>query len=117
MRASASRPGSGDTSSTTTPAAAAAATGPAPPPVAGQYRVVYADPPWTFATYSRKGKGRSPEAHYGCMDLDAIKRLPVAEWAAADAVLLLWATDPLLDRALEVVRAWASPTRRWASTG
>jgi N6-adenosine-specific RNA methylase IME4 len=70
------------------------------------YRVIYADPPWTFATYSRKGKGRSAEAHYDCMDLEAIKRLPVAEWAADDAVLLLWATDPLLDRALEVARAW-----------
>jgi hypothetical protein len=34
------------------------------PPQAGQYRVIYADPPWRFATYSDKGKGRSAEAHY-----------------------------------------------------
>ncbi|MCB2055859.1 MAG: DNA methyltransferase [Geminicoccaceae bacterium] len=70
------------------------------------YRVIYADPPWTFRTYSRKGKGRSPEAHYDCMTLDDIKALPVADWAASDALLLMWATDPLLERALEVVRAW-----------
>ena len=38
------------------------------------YRVIYADPPWTFATYSRKGKGRSAEAHYDCMSLADIKR-------------------------------------------
>lgn len=75
-------------------------------PRPGHYRVIYADPPWSFATYSRKGKGRSPDAHYDCMDLDAIKRLPVAGWAHPDAVLLLWATDPLLDRALEVIQAW-----------
>ena len=32
--------------------------------------------------------------------------MPVAHWAAPDAVLLLWATDPLLPRALEVIEAW-----------
>lgn len=76
------------------------------PPRAGEYRVVYADPPWRFATYSDKGKGRSAEAHYDCLSIDDIKRFPVAEWVARDAVLLLWATDPLLPRALEVIEAW-----------
>ncbi len=70
------------------------------------YRVIYADPPWTFTTYSRKGKGRSAEAYYDCMSLDDIKVLPVADWAANDCVLLLWATDPLLPTAFEVIRAW-----------
>jgi N6-adenosine-specific RNA methylase IME4 len=70
------------------------------------YRVIYADPPWTFATYSRKGKGRSAEAYYDCMELDDIKGLPVADWAANDCVLLLWATDPLLPTAFDVIRAW-----------
>lgn len=75
-------------------------------PRPGHYRVIYADPPWTFATYSRKGKGRSAEAHYECMSLAEIAALPVRDWAAPDAVLLMWATDPLLDRALEVIQAW-----------
>ena len=75
-----------------------------PPP--GGYRVIYADPPWSFATYSDKGKGRSAEAHYDCMPLAAIKALPVRELAAEDAILLLWATDPLLPRAFEVIEAW-----------
>jgi hypothetical protein len=30
----------------------------------GQYRLIYADPPWTFATYSRKDKGRGAEAWF-----------------------------------------------------
>jgi N6-adenosine-specific RNA methylase IME4 len=72
----------------------------------GQYRVIYADPPWTFATYSRKGKGRSAEAWYDCMSLAEIRALPVADWAAADCVLLLWVTDPLLPTAFEVIRDW-----------
>ena len=68
--------------------------------------MIYADPPWTFATYSRKGKGRSAEAYYDCMSLDDIKALPVADWAADDCVLLLWTTDPLLPTAFDVIRAW-----------
>src|SRR3954447_9200433 len=72
----------------------------------GEYPLIYADPPWTFATYSRKGKGRSAEAHYDCMSLADIRALPVAAWAAPDSVLLLWATDPLLDKAMEVIRDW-----------
>jgi N6-adenosine-specific RNA methylase IME4 len=70
------------------------------------YGVIYADPPWTFATYSRKGKGRSAEAYYDCMSLAEIKALPVADWAADDCVLLLWTTDPLLPTALDVIRSW-----------
>jgi N6-adenosine-specific RNA methylase IME4 len=73
---------------------------------AGAYRVVYADPPWRFDTYSDKGKGRSAEAHYDCLSIDDIKALPVASLSAPDAVLLMWATDPLLPRALEVIGAW-----------
>jgi N6-adenosine-specific RNA methylase IME4 len=76
------------------------------PPRAGSYRVIYADPPWSFRTYSAKGKGRSADAHYDTLDLGGIKALPVADWAAPDCVLLLWATDPLLPEALEVIRAW-----------
>jgi N6-adenosine-specific RNA methylase IME4 len=71
-----------------------------------RYKVIYADPPWTFSTYSHKGKGRSAEAYYDCMALADIKALPVAEWAADDCVLLLWTTDPLLEKAFEVIRAW-----------
>ena len=77
-----------------------------PPPRSQHYKVIYADPPWTFATYSRKGKGRSPEAYYDCMSLADIEALPVAEWAAGDCVLLLWATDPLLDKAFQIINAW-----------
>jgi N6-adenosine-specific RNA methylase IME4 len=75
-------------------------------PRANHYRVIYADPPWTFSTYSRKGKGRSAEAYYDCMSLEEIKAVPVREWAAKDCVLLLWTTDPVLEQAFEVIRTW-----------
>lgn len=70
------------------------------------YKVIYADPPWTFATYSRKGKGRSAEAHYDCMSMADIEALPVAQWAADDCVLFLWTTDPLLEKVFEIIHAW-----------
>src|SRR5260370_38420435 len=40
------------------------------------------------------------------MSLADIKALPVAEWAADDCVLLLWATDPLLEKAFEIINSW-----------
>lgn len=90
------------------------------PPQSGNYRLIYADPPWTFATYSRKGKGRSAEAHYDCMSLEEIKILPVAEWAAADCVLLMWVTDPMLPKAIEVMGTWGFTYKTvgfyWAKT-
>jgi N6-adenosine-specific RNA methylase IME4 len=75
-------------------------------PLAEHYGVIYADPPWTFSTYSRKGKGRSAEAYYDCMTLEEIKQMPIRRWAAKNCVLFLWTTDPLLAQALEVIKAW-----------
>jgi N6-adenosine-specific RNA methylase IME4 len=71
-----------------------------------KYAVIYADPPWRFATYSHRGKGRSAEAHYNCMSLDDIKMVPVADMAMPDCALLLWTTDPLLPQALDVMASW-----------
>lgn len=72
----------------------------------GNWAAICADPPWHFRTYSRKGRGRCADAHYDVMDLAAIKRLPVADLAAPDCALFLWAVDPMLPQALEVIAAW-----------
>jgi N6-adenosine-specific RNA methylase IME4 len=74
--------------------------------LAGQFGAILADPPWPYATYSVKGKGRSVEAHYNTMSIEAIAKLPVAQWALPDCVLFLWITKPNLPRAFEVIRAW-----------
>ena len=70
------------------------------------YACVVADPPWHFAIRSPKGGARSASQHYNTMTLQQIKALPVADWCARDAVLLLWAIDPMLPEALETMRAW-----------
>ena len=71
-----------------------------------KYRVVYADPPWLFRNRSRKGEARNALAHYDCLDFPALAALPVPELAADDCVLFLWAVDPLLDQAFDLIRAW-----------
>lgn len=72
----------------------------------GSAKVILADPPWTFAVRSKKGEGRTPQAHYDTMTLDDIAALPVASLAAKDAVLLMWAVDPLFDKAFDIIKVW-----------
>lgn len=73
----------------------------------GGFTLIMADPPWRFALRSAKGQRKSADAHYRTMDLATIKALPVAEaLAAQDCLLWLWATNPMLPQALEVLSAW-----------
>lgn len=71
-----------------------------------KYGAIYADPPWAFRNWSAKGTGRNAISHYECLDFKALASLPVGELAADDCALFLWATDPLLPRALELIQAW-----------
>lgn len=70
------------------------------------YNIIYADPPWRFETYSEEGKDRSAEKHYHCMSFEDICKLPVQDLAADDCTLLMWVTDPMLDKGLELMREW-----------
>jgi len=71
------------------------------------YRLILADPPWTFRTFSAKGEDKSPQAQYVCMDLPAIQALPVADLAHPEGcMLVMWGTAPMLPQALETMAAW-----------
>jgi N6-adenosine-specific RNA methylase IME4 len=72
----------------------------------GGFQMIMADPPWSFGNWSAKGEAKNPVAHYDCAPLDWIKALPVAGLAADDCVLWLWATNPMLPQAIEVMAAW-----------
>ena len=54
--------------------------------ISKKYNVIYADPPWSFKTFSDKGKDRSPENHYNVMTLQDIKELPVNQIANDNSV-------------------------------
>lgn len=71
-----------------------------------KYGAIYADPPWYFKNYSVRGTGRAAVSHYDVMSLDDLKALPVADYAAKDCALFLWAIDPMLPQALDLMSAW-----------
>ena len=71
-----------------------------------KYNIIYADPAWSFKTYSDKGKDRSPDKHYSVMSLQDIKDLPVQDIANDNCILFLWVTFPLLKEGFEVIDAW-----------
>ena len=70
------------------------------------YDLIVSDPPWRFSLMSGKGIKKSPQAHYSTMTLDELKAMPVSHLARGDAALVLWATNPMLDVAIDVMGAW-----------
>lgn len=71
-----------------------------------QYGMIMADPPWLFRNWSAAGEGKNATSHYTCTPLEWIKSLRVSDLAERDCVLWLWATNPMLPQALEVMAAW-----------
>ena len=82
----------------------------------GKYKIIYADPPWHFKTYTmpradmplpdHPSRARHPAAHYKTMEIDEISKLAVNAWSDDDSILVMWVYDPMLPRALEVANAW-----------
>jgi N6-adenosine-specific RNA methylase IME4 len=71
-----------------------------------KYNIIYADPPWQYKVYAKKGKGRSAENHYHTMSIEEIRSLPVKRIAADDCILFLWVTFPCLPEGLSVMENW-----------
>lgn len=67
------------------------------------YEIIYADPPWRYSAKKVQG---AAENHYPTMSIDELCALPVAELAAKDSALFMWATFPQLPEALRLIRAW-----------
>jgi N6-adenosine-specific RNA methylase IME4 len=70
------------------------------------YRVILVDPPWRFFNWSAKGEKKNPNQHYACMTIEELEALPVGQLAAGDCVLVMWATWPLLPRAIALMARW-----------
>jgi len=71
-----------------------------------KYGLIMSDPPWQFKNWGDAGERKNASAKYDCLDLDYIKKIRVGEWAAPDCLLWLWATNPMLPEALEVMNEW-----------
>ncbi|MCL2120118.1 MAG: MT-A70 family methyltransferase [Planctomycetaceae bacterium] len=77
----------------------------APFPAGIKYRVLYADPPWSYGNQLGDGYGAAGN-HYPTMSVDELCALPVTDMAEKNAVLFLWTTSPLLEECFAVIRAW-----------
>jgi len=72
-----------------------------------KFGVILADPPWKFEFFSDAGANYAgPENHYPLLSTEDIMALPVADIAADDCILFLWATAPMIIQALDVMEAW-----------
>ena len=69
-----------------------------------KYNIIYADPAWTFKTWSNKGEEKSPK--YDVMTINDIKNLPIKKIVSDDCVLFIWVTYPLLKEGLETIESW-----------
>lgn len=77
----------------------------------GCYRTIVADPPWRYDYKGGPGDQEPPwrsrgKTCYPTMALDDIKAIDVASLAAPGCHLYVWATQPLLPAAFEVIEAW-----------
>jgi ParB/RepB/Spo0J family partition protein len=67
----------------------------------GEFDIILADPPWRYEVSHLRG---SPENHYQTMSTEAICELTIP--SSENAVLFLWATNPMLKDALKVMESW-----------
>lgn len=73
-----------------------------PPPLpVGEFDVIYADPPWKYEYSAIDGNA---EVQYETLSVEELCNLNVP--SATNSILFLWATNPLLREALQVMKAW-----------
>ena len=80
----------------------------------GTYEIIYADPPWRYSAKKVQG---AAENHYPTMSIDELCALPVAELAAKDSALFMWATFPSSRRLCGLSVRGASPINPLRSSG
>lgn len=69
-----------------------------------KYRVIYADPPWSYNDKQDTAELGGAVKHYPTMELEDICAIPVP--AEKNAVLFLWTTSPMLEDSFKVINAW-----------
>jgi N6-adenosine-specific RNA methylase IME4 len=84
-----------------------------PKPLEGTYRILLADPPWKYHGLNQADEYGHAERHYDCLDDDQLCAYrpgdgdrTVKDLADKDAVLFLWVTAPMLERAFPIIKAW-----------
>lgn len=73
---------------------------------ATKFDIIYADPPWCYRGRKQFGFAGDVAEQYSTLTVKELSALRVTDLAAEDCLLYLWATSPLLEDALDVMRAW-----------
>ena len=72
-----------------------------------KYTIIYADPPWQWKTYSKKGiLSGWAEKNYPLMNTEDICNLPIKEITDNNCILFLWVTFPKLKDGIKVLESW-----------
>jgi len=82
-----------------------------------KYNIIGSDPPWTYEDIGGKKSARGmAKSFYDTMSIEEIKSLPVNEIADDNCFLFMWATEPLLQEGLDVVKSWGFDYKNFAFT-
>ena len=71
-----------------------------------KFRVVYADPAWSYNDKQNIPNLGGAKKHYGTMCNNDIYKLPIDDITDKNAVLFLWVTSPLLKEGLHTIESW-----------
>jgi N6-adenosine-specific RNA methylase IME4 len=74
----------------------------------GKFRVIYADPPWLYATeqHSKTDQETTIGTKYPSMPTSDIAAMPIVDMCEDDAVLFIWTTSPKLFECKQVIDGW-----------
>ena len=78
------------------------------------YRVILADPPWTFSVWNAEKSYRHASHKYDLMTTSQICELPVRDISDENCALFLWATWPNILDAFRVIESWGFAYRTLA---
>jgi len=81
-----------------------------------KYDVIMADPPWEYKVYNAEKSDRHVSHKYPLMSTEDICNLPIADLAAENCALFIWATWPNILDAFKVIDAWKFKYRTEAWT-
>ena len=74
-----------------------------------KYKVIYADPPWSYASrranYIANNSGETAK-YYQTMSLDELKQLPIKDISDDNCLLFMWVTFPQLQEGLDLIKSW-----------
>ena len=69
------------------------------------YKIIYADPPWSYNDKQETKMLGGAEKHYPTMSIDDLCNMVIPK-TQDNAVLFLWTTSPLLEESFTVIKSW-----------